>query len=60
MLKLQHTKTYYTPTEANDLALLLTSDPDDDWTYIANHDPKGTGSSFVDIYDEDGERVGTL
>jgi len=60
MLTLQHTKTYYTPTEAENLSQALTADPDDDWTYVANHDPKGTGSSFVDIYDEDGEHLGTL
>ncbi len=60
MLKLQHTTTYYTPEEADAMALLLTSDPEDDWTYVANHDPKATGYSFVDIYDEDGEHVGTL
>jgi len=60
MLTLQHTKTYYTPTEAEALAEILTADSEDDWTYVANHDPKGTGSSFIDIYDEDGEHLGVL
>jgi len=60
MLRLQHTKTYFTPVEADRLAESLSADPDDNWIYIANHDPAGTGSSFVDIYDEDGLYIGTL
>ncbi len=30
---------------------------DDGWNYIPNHDPKGTGNSFIEIYDEDGEFI---
>lgn len=33
---------------------------DDDWTYVVRNDPKGSGKSVIDIYDEDGEFVGTL
>ena len=32
---------------------------DPDWDYIVRHDPKGTGRSLIDIFDEDGELVGT-
>lgn len=37
---------------------LRESDPD--WTYEVKHDPKGTGKSFIEIYDEDGEYVGRV
>lgn len=30
---------------------------DDGWIYKCNHDPKGTGNSFIEIYEEDGEFV---
>jgi len=33
---------------------------DDDWVYVAKHDPKGTGWSFIEVYDEDGEFVAFL
>jgi len=33
---------------------------DPDWTYTVRHDPKGTGQSFIEIYDEDGEFVSRL
>jgi hypothetical protein len=30
---------------------------DPDWDYRVIHDPKGTGLSFIEVYDEDGEYV---
>lgn len=36
----------------NAAAELQASDPD--WTYKVKHDPKGTGGSLIEIYDEDG------
>ena len=30
---------------------------DPDWNYTPVHDPKGTGYSFIEVYDEDGEFV---
>jgi len=30
---------------------------DPDWTYVACYDPKGTGYSFINIYDENGDFV---
>ena len=32
----------------------------DDWIYVAKHDPKGTGGSIIEAYDEDGLFVGKL
>jgi hypothetical protein len=31
---------------------------DEDWTYVVKHDPKGTGYSIIEIYDEENEFVG--
>jgi len=30
---------------------------DPEWKYVACHDPKGTGYSFIEIYDENGDFV---
>jgi len=35
---------------------LKASDPE--WTFLVKHDPKGTGFSFVEVYDEQNEFVG--
>ena len=49
--------TSYTPEAAEESAeALRRGDPD--WTYVVRHDPKGTGYSFIEIYDEDDEFVG--
>lgn len=48
------------PADAEKVAEDLNSDDFDDWNYVAVHDPKGTGWSFVSIYDEDGEFVGKI
>lgn len=33
---------------------------DPDWDYVPNHCPKGTGLSFIEVFDEDGEKVGEI
>lgn len=33
---------------------------DPDWKYVVNHDPRGTGYSFIEIFDEEGEFVSRL
>ncbi len=44
------------PTDAEWIAHeLRLGDPD--WAYVVKHCPKGTGLSFIEIYDEDGEFV---
>lgn len=30
---------------------------DEDWSYVVKHCPKGTGFSFIEIYDEDGDFI---
>jgi hypothetical protein len=32
----------------------------DDWDYKVKHDPAGTGYSFIEVYDEDGEFISGL
>jgi hypothetical protein len=46
-----------TPAQAEAVAAELQSG-DEDWKYVAIHDPKGTGWSFIEVYDEDSEFVG--
>ena len=58
MKKLDTTYTFYTKENAEKVAAEMNAD--DDWTYRPVHDPKGTGYSFIEIYDEDGEFVSKL
>ncbi|MBC8508774.1 MAG: hypothetical protein H8D34_28285 [Chloroflexi bacterium] len=46
--------------EARRIVDALNSDPEDDWTYVEVHDPKGTGYSRIEVYDENGEFVATF
>lgn len=50
--------TTFPPDEVDDVAAALKAN-DPDWDYRVRHDPKGTGNSVIDIYDEDGEFVAT-
>jgi hypothetical protein len=52
------THTLYTPEEAERIAAEMNAT--DDWAYTVRHDPKGTGYSFIEIIDEDGEYVGRM
>jgi hypothetical protein len=49
----------FSPAEAENVAAMMKAS-DADWDYVAKHDPKGTGLSFVEIYDEDHEFVGRV
>ena len=52
MKSLDTTHTLFTPSKARKVAYeLQKSDPD--WTFKVIDDPKGTGYSFIEIYDED-------
>lgn len=53
------TPSLFTPEKAEALAAEMGTE-DDEWTYKADHDPKGTGYSRVVIHDEDGEFVGYI
>ena len=59
MMKLDMTKKFYTKEKAEAVAAEMNA-TDDDWVYVAKHDPKGTGWSFIEVYDEDGEFVAFL
>lgn len=57
MVTMRTTAKFYKPEEAERVANEMNVNSDDDWTYSAKHDPKGTGYSLVAIHDEDGEFV---
>jgi hypothetical protein len=57
MKLLDTTPSLYPPAKADAIAAALQAG-DDEWTYRAIHDPKGTGFSFVNVYDEDNVLVG--
>ncbi len=55
---IRSTEKLFDPAEADDIAASMTAQ--DDWTYVAVHDPSGLGWSFIKVYDEEGEFVGKL
>lgn len=58
-LKISDHHSLMSPDAAEKLAAELNAD-DDDFSYVAVHDPKGKGRSFIRILDEDGEVMGNL
>ena len=52
--------TLMSPDEADALAAQGTAEDDMGWTYRATHNSQRTNMSYVRIYDETGELVGTL
>ena len=58
MKRLDTTHRLYAKEAADALAAELTEGDEDGWTYEAVHDPRGTGGSFIEIYDEAGDFVG--
>lgn len=47
-------KTLYSKEKANEHVATLTADEDDPTiTYVANHNPKGTGYSFIEVFEND-------
>lgn len=59
MKLLDSTYKLFSSTEAEQKAAELSKN-DPDWTYKVRHDPKGTGFSFIKIYDETGEFISKL
>ena len=56
----EHIATLYTKAKAIEYVETLTVNEDDAAiTYVAVHDPKGTGYSFIEAY-EDGEKIFTF
>lgn len=68
LAKINTTHSTMPPEKAEAMAAKLNgergSNPDwgdvDDWTYKVKHDPKGTGGSIIQIFDETGAFVGLL
>ena len=59
MKKLDATEKLFTKEDSIKVAAeMKTGDPD--WDYRPVHCPKGTGYSFIEVYDEDGEFVGKV
>lgn len=59
MKRIDTTEHLYTPENAEKVAAKM-SDSDPDWTYIVKHDPKGTGFSFIEIYDDESNFIGKM
>ena len=59
MKQLDTTHALFLPEAAERKAAELQAG-DPDWTYSVRHDPEGTGYSFIEIFDEDGENVGRV
>lgn len=63
MMLIKNIPTLMTPEKAEAIAARL-NDPEDDcaddWTYVVRHDPKGTGYSLIDIFDEDNILIGQI
>jgi hypothetical protein len=53
---LKNNKAFFSKEKAIEVAAEYNK-TDEDWTYTAVHCPNGTGYSFVEIHDEDGEFV---
>jgi len=56
---LDRTEKLFTP-EAAEKAAADMQRGDEDWTYVVRHCPKGTGYSFIEIWDECGEMIGKV
>ena len=59
MKAIDTTHKLFAPAKAEEVAAAMQSG-DEDWTYVVNHDPKGTGYSFISIFDENKEFVGKV
>ena len=57
MKLLDTTGKLFSKDEAEKTCDILNAEEWDEWTYTAKHDPKGTGYSFIEITDENGEFV---
>ncbi len=47
----------FAPEAVDAAAATLNEDEEDGLTYIVHHDPKGTGRSYIEVLDEDGEHI---
>ena len=56
MKVLDTTHKCFSPDKAEKIAKEMQAN-DPDWIYKVKHDPKGTGYSIIEVYDENGEFV---
>jgi hypothetical protein len=57
MATINTTEKLFAKDKAIEICEMLNNDEDNDWTFVAVNCPKGTGYSFINIFDEDGEFV---
>jgi hypothetical protein len=57
MKRLDTTHKLFSPAQAEAIAAAMQAGDEEGWAYRAVHDPRGTGYSFVEVYDEEGECV---
>ena len=53
---IRHVETTFDPDTVDETAAEIQAN-DEDWTYRVKHDPKGTGYSLIEVYDENGEFI---
>lgn len=47
----------FAPAKAEEFVAAMNADVDDDFEYRVRHDPKGTGGSVIEVYDEHGDFI---
>ena len=56
---LNHVHNTFDPIKVDAIAAQMQAN-DNDWKYVVRHDPKGTGKSIIQIFDENSEFVGLV
>jgi len=56
---INQTNTLFTKEKATTTAKMM-KENDPEWDYIPVHDPKGTGYSFIEIYDDEKHLLGKV
>ena len=59
MAIINHPHRLFTKEKSIEVAVMM-QENDPEWTYTPVHCPKGTGYSFIEIYDEDGLFIGKV
>lgn len=57
---IEYPRNLYFNEEAEKLAKILNSDPEEDWTYIVRNLPKNPRFSVIEVYDEENILAGHL
>jgi len=56
---INQTHQLFTKEKAEETAKMM-KENDPEWNYVVVHDPKGTGWSFIEIYDEENHLLGKV